>query len=68
MSTNADAAKRFERAIAQGTAGARMGGSTKSSATASPIAEPVTAPAAPAQPGASAYPLEDSKPGSEPPK
>jgi lipid-binding SYLF domain-containing protein len=69
VSTNADAAKRFERAIAQGTAGARASGSSSaSSATASPVAEPASTPAAAPQPGAAAYPLEDSAPGSEPPK
>ncbi len=69
VSTNADAAKRFERAIAQGTAGARTSGGTTSSATASPVNEPATTtPSAPAQAGATAFPLEDSKPGSEPPK
>jgi lipid-binding SYLF domain-containing protein len=68
VSTNADAAKRFERAIAQGTAGARMGGSSTSSATASPVGEPATTPATPPQSGATAYPLEDSAPGAEPPK
>jgi hypothetical protein len=68
VTTNADAAKRFERAIAQGTAGARMGGSSTSSATASPVAEPAPAPAAPAQSGATSFPLEDAAPGSEPPK
>jgi lipid-binding SYLF domain-containing protein len=68
VSTNADAAKRFERAIAQGTAGARMGGSSTSSATASPVGEPANTPATPPQSGATAYPLEDSAPGAEPPK
>jgi lipid-binding SYLF domain-containing protein len=68
VTTNADAAKRFERAIAQGTAGTRMGGSSTSSATASPVTEPATTPAAPPQSGATSYPLEDSAPGSEPPK
>jgi lipid-binding SYLF domain-containing protein len=68
VSTNADAAKRFERAIAQSTAGARIAGSSTSSATASPVTEPASPPAAPAQQGATTFPLEDSAPGSEPPK
>ena len=68
VTTNADAAKRFERAIAQGTAGARIGGSATSSATTSPVSEPATTPAAAPQSGATAFPLEDSTPGSEPPK
>jgi lipid-binding SYLF domain-containing protein len=68
VSTNADAAKRFERAIAQGTAGARAGGSATSSATVSPVTEPATTPATAPQSGATSFPLEDSSPGSEPPK
>jgi hypothetical protein len=69
VSTNADAAKRFQRAIAQGTAGARMSGSGTSPATASPDTAPAgNAPAVPPQSGATAFPLEDSTPGSEPPK
>jgi lipid-binding SYLF domain-containing protein len=68
VSTNADSAKRFERAIAQSTAGARIAGSSTSSATASPVNEPASPPAAAPQAGATAFPLEDSKPGAEPPK
>ena len=68
VSTNADAAKRFERAIAQGTAGARVTNGSTSNAIASPVSEPVTAPAAAPQAGATSFPLEDSAPGSEPPK
>jgi lipid-binding SYLF domain-containing protein len=67
VSTNADSAKRFERAIAQSTAGSRVGSPT-SSATASPVAEPTNAPAAAPQAGATSFPLEDSAPGAEPPK
>jgi lipid-binding SYLF domain-containing protein len=68
VSTNADSAKRFERAIAQSTAGARIAGSSTSSATASPVAEPASTPAAAPQAGATSFPLEDSAPGAEPPK
>ena len=68
VTTNADSAKRFQRAIAQSTASAYTPGAATSTATASPVAEtpssPATAPAA----GATSFPLEDSKPGSEPPK
>jgi lipid-binding SYLF domain-containing protein len=67
VSTNADAAKRFERAIAQGTGSASTGASATSSATTSPVVEP-TAPASSSQSGATTFPLEDSAPGSEPPK
>lgn len=68
VSTNADAAKRFERAIAQSTASAPVTGAATSTATASPDTEPASAPAAPSQSGATAFPMEDAKPGSEPPK
>jgi lipid-binding SYLF domain-containing protein len=68
VSTNADSAKRFERAIAQSTAGGRIAGSSTSSAIASPVTEPANPPAAAPQAGATAFPLEDSKPGAEPPK
>jgi len=68
VSTNADAAKRFERAIAQSTVASRVAGSSTSSAIASPVSEPASAPAAAPQAGATAFPLEDSKPGAEPPK
>jgi len=68
VSTNADAAKRFERAIAQGTAGTRVTSSSTSNAIASPVSEPANAPAAAPQAGATAFPLEDSAPGAEPPK
>jgi len=68
VSTNADAAKRFERAIAQGTAGSRVTSSGTSNAIASPVTEPTTTPATPPQSGATSFPLEDSAPGAEPPK
>jgi len=69
VSTNADAAKRFERAIAQGTAGAHIATSSSSNAIASPdSSQPANAPAAAPQAGATAFPLEDSTPGAEPPK
>jgi lipid-binding SYLF domain-containing protein len=67
VSTNVDAAKRFERAIAQSTGGTQVAGAATSSATASPTEQPST-PATPPQPGATTFPLEDSAPGSEPPK
>lgn len=69
VSTNADAAKRFERAVAASTAGsAQLAGAATSSATASPdSAEPASPSSTPAS-GASSFPLEDSSPGAEPPK
>lgn len=66
VSTNADSAKRFQRAIAQSTASGYSSAAT-SSATTSPVSEPGTPAAAPAA-GATAFPLEDSAPGAEPPK
>jgi lipid-binding SYLF domain-containing protein len=68
VSTTADAAKRFERAIAQSTTGSQLAGAGASSATASPDAETPSTPAAAPPAGATAFPLEDSKPGAEPPK
>jgi lipid-binding SYLF domain-containing protein len=68
VSTNAEAAKRFERAIAQSTTTAQVAGAAASTATTSPVAEP-TEPSSPAtQAGATAFPLEDPAPGAEPPK
>ncbi|HTU68133.1 MAG TPA: lipid-binding SYLF domain-containing protein [Steroidobacteraceae bacterium] len=65
VNTNVDAAKRFERAVAQSTATSYAPSAATSSATASPVSsEPAAAP----QAGATAFPLEDSAPGSEPPK
>lgn len=69
VSTNADAAKRFERAVAASTAGsAQLAGASTSTATASPdSAAPASTSTTPA-PGATSFPLEDSSPGAEPPK
>lgn len=69
VSTNADAAKRFERAVAASTAGsAQLAGASTSTATASPdSAAPASSSATPAS-GATSFPLEDSSPGAEPPK
>jgi lipid-binding SYLF domain-containing protein len=69
VTTNADAAKRFERAVAASTAGsAKLAGASASTATASPdSAEPANPSTTPAS-GATSFPLEDSSPGAEPPK
>jgi lipid-binding SYLF domain-containing protein len=67
VSTSADAAKRFERAILTSTAQGTVPVMSQSSAISTPdasAAEPATA--APA--GATAFPLEDAQPGAEPPR
>jgi lipid-binding SYLF domain-containing protein len=71
VSTSADAAKRFERAILASTAGSAPAITNASNAQASPDAasaqgteEPSSAPSS----GAPTFPMEDSKPGAEPPR
>lgn len=68
VSTNAEAAKRFERAIAQSTTTAQVAGAAASTATTSPVAEPADSASPATQSGATAFPLEDPAPGAEPPK
>ena len=72
VSTDVDAAKRFERAILASTANGHMpnAGASSSNAKAVPDAgsnvqgtEPAAAPPA----GATTFPMEDSQPGAEPP-
>jgi lipid-binding SYLF domain-containing protein len=68
VSTDADAAKRFERAIQNSTGRSAVAGSAPSNATVAPdSAAPAPAAAAPAQ-GATTFPMEDAQPGAEPPK
>ena len=68
VTTDAEAAKRFERAIVTSTASpAHVAGATPSSATTTPdSADPAATEQPPA--GATTFPLEDAQPGSEPPK
>jgi lipid-binding SYLF domain-containing protein len=69
VSTNADAAKRFERAIQNSTGRAAGVGSSSSHATVAPdSASPAPADPAVAPAGATTFPMEDAQPGAEPPK
>ena len=71
VSTDVDAAKRFERAILSSTAGHAISSTSASNAQAAPDSasaqgteEPATAPPS----GATTFPMEDSQPGAEPPR
>jgi len=71
VSTDVDAAKRFERAILASTAGNAISSTSASNAKTAPDAagaqgteEPAAAPPA----GATTFPMEDSQPGAEPPR
>ena len=71
VSTDVDAAQRFERAILASTAGRGNATPSASNAKPSPDAASTPAPASqdPATPaGATAFPMEDTQPGTEPPK
>jgi lipid-binding SYLF domain-containing protein len=70
ITTDADAARRFARAIANSTASAHVASST-SSATTVPDSGASAAPAGETTPppaGATTFPMEDSQPGAEPPR
>jgi lipid-binding SYLF domain-containing protein len=69
ITTDADAAKRFERAIADSTAAAHTAAPAKSAATTAP--DPATSPAVESSPppsGSQTFPMEDAQPGQEPPR
>ncbi len=72
VTTDVDAAKRFERAILASTASAHTPNAIASSSSAKSAPDPAspqaTEPAAPAASGATTFPMEDSQPGAEPPK
>ena len=66
VSTDADSAKRFERAIQNSTGRSAIAGSAPSNAK---VAPDPAAPADAAPPaGATTFPMEDAQPGAEPPK
>jgi lipid-binding SYLF domain-containing protein len=68
VTTEADAANRFQRAILAGTGTTAPANTASSSATSTPTeTAPATSEGAP-QEGAVTFPLEDSKPGQEPPR
>jgi len=72
VTTDVDAAKRFERAILASTASAHTPNAIASSSSAKSAPDPAstqgTEPAAPAASGATTFPMEDAQPGAEPPK
>jgi lipid-binding SYLF domain-containing protein len=71
VTTDVDAANRFERAILASTAGRAPATPSASNATPTPESGSTPPPASsePATPsGATAFPMEDAKPGAEPPK
>jgi lipid-binding SYLF domain-containing protein len=70
ITTDADAAKRFERAIMESTAAAHTAAPVKSAATTTPdsgTSAPV-AETAPPPSGSQTFPMEDAQPGAEPPR
>lgn len=71
VTTNADAARRFERAIVTSTAAGTQVASSPSTATATPDSAAGASPAgthSQGAAGATTFPLEDSQPGAEPPR
>jgi hypothetical protein len=69
VSTDADSAKRFERAIQNSTGRSTVAGSTPGNATVVPDrASPAPADANAPPAGATTFPMEDAQPGAEPPK
>jgi lipid-binding SYLF domain-containing protein len=72
LTTNAEAARRFERAILASTSAAQPVAGSRSAATSAPdVAAPPpagTAPAPAPQSGAQTFPMEDASPGAEPPR
>jgi lipid-binding SYLF domain-containing protein len=69
ITTDADAAKRFERAIVNSTAAAHPATAPHSAATTTPdtAVAPATENASPPA-GAQTFPMEDAQPGAEPPR
>jgi lipid-binding SYLF domain-containing protein len=69
VSTDADSAKRFERAIQNSTGRSTIAGSASSNAKVAPdSASAAPAEGNPAPAGATTFPMEDAQPGAEPPK
>jgi lipid-binding SYLF domain-containing protein len=69
ITTDADAAKRFERAIAASTSAAHTAAPAKSAATTAP--DTATSPPVESSPppsGSQTFPMEDAQPGQEPPR
>jgi lipid-binding SYLF domain-containing protein len=68
ITTEADAANRFQRAILASTGSVAPAPAAASNATSSPAETAPAAEGPPPQSGAQTFPLEDSKPGQEPPR
>jgi len=68
ITTDADAANRFERAILASTAGRAAPAATASNSHDTPAATPVAPPAQPPAAPVEGMPLEDAQPGAEPPR
>jgi lipid-binding SYLF domain-containing protein len=67
VTTNADAAKRFLRAVQTSTAAVAPAAAGAPAAASSPMDAPAQPVAAPASSDATTFPMEDPKPGQEPP-
>jgi lipid-binding SYLF domain-containing protein len=68
VSIDADAARRFQRAILDSTGSARAVAAPQSAATTTPDTGEVSAPAETPATGATTFPMEDAAPGTEPPR
>jgi len=67
ITTEAEAAKRFQRAILTSTSGAQPATAPRSTAITTPDTEAAPAAETP-QSGATTFPMEDAAPGTEPPR
>src|SRR5688572_3665327 len=68
VTTDAEAARRFQRAILDSTGGAQPGAAPRSAATTTPDTGEASAPAEAPPSGATTFPMEDAAPGTEPPR
>jgi lipid-binding SYLF domain-containing protein len=68
ITTEADAANRFQRAILASTGSVAPAAAAAGNASTTPAETAPAADSAPPQSGAQTFPLEDSKPGAEPPR
>jgi hypothetical protein len=68
ITTDADAARRFQRAILDSTGGAQAAAAPHSAATTTPDTAEASSPVETPATGATTFPMEDAAPGAEPPK
>jgi hypothetical protein len=68
VTTDADAARRFQRAILDSTGGTRSVAAPQSAATTTPDTAEASAPGETPPAGATTFPMEDAAPGAEPPR